>query len=100
KRFDVDPGSTVRFTDPPDRPTLAVKATHEARKAGVGVRIAVDGPTDNLDLKLSSPERPELGDTELLTLLATGHLPDEGKGGSATPSTQAMSVLGGVLASQ
>src|SRR4029079_12277035 len=32
KRFDVDPESTVRFTGPPERPTLAVKATYQARK--------------------------------------------------------------------
>src|SRR6185436_6031471 len=100
KRFDVDPGSTVRFTGPPDRPTLAVKATHQARKAGIGVRISVDGPADNLNLALSSPDNPQLGDTDLLTVLATGHLPEEHSGGSATPSTAAMSVLGGVLASQ
>jgi translocation and assembly module TamB len=101
KRFDIDADSTVRFTGPPARPTLAVKATHEARKAGIGVRIAVDGPSDNLDLKLSSPGNPQLGDTELLTLLATGHLPgDRTAGGTATPGSQAMSVLGGVVAAQ
>ena len=100
KRFDVDSGSTVRFTGPPDRPTLAVKATHQARKAGIGVRISVDGPTDNLDLKLTSPDNPQLGDTELLSVLATGHLPEEHNGGATAPSTQAMSVLGGVVAAQ
>jgi translocation and assembly module TamB len=101
KRFDLDPESTVRFTGPPDRPTLAVKATYEARKAGVSVRVSVDGPSDKLDLKLSSPEYPQLGDTELLALVATGHLPgDRTAGGTATPGTQAMSVLGGVVAAQ
>ena len=33
KRFDVESGSSVRFTGPPDRPTLDVKADYEARTA-------------------------------------------------------------------
>jgi len=101
KRFDVDADSTVQFTGPPERPTLAVKATYQARKAGVSVRISVDGPSDKLDLKLSSPDAPQLGDTELLTLLATGHLPgDRTAAGTATAGTEAMSLLGGAVASQ
>jgi translocation and assembly module TamB len=100
KRFDVDPESTVRFSGPPERPTLAAKATFQARKAGIGVRVSLDGPADRLDLKLSSPDNPQLGDTELLTLLATGHLPGDRGGSAVTPGAEAISVLGGVLASQ
>jgi translocation and assembly module TamB len=61
------------------------------------VRIAIEGPLDRLDLKMSSPDNPQLGDTELLTVLATGHLPEEKSGTATTPGSQAVSVLGGVL---
>jgi translocation and assembly module TamB len=101
KRFDVDTTSAVRFTGPLDRPTLAVKATYQARTEGLTVVVALSGPLDRLQFQLSSPDHATLGDTELLTLLATGHLPDEHTGGTTTtPESQAASLLGGVLASQ
>jgi translocation and assembly module TamB len=100
KRFDVDPSSTVRLTGPTDRPELAIKAVHDARTAGIQIQVRIEGPLDHLDLKLESPNNPQYGDTELLTVLATGHLPEDRGGNTATPTERAASLLGGVLASQ
>jgi translocation and assembly module TamB len=99
KRFDLDSSSTVRFTGPPDVPVLSVKATYQARSLGVQIQVNVDGPANAISLKLTSPTNPEYGDTELLTILATGHPPGE-RGASTTPSQQAASLLGGVVAAQ
>jgi translocation and assembly module TamB len=100
KRFDLDPSSTVHFTGPIDAPELAVKATHEARRAEIKIQVSVDGPATGPHLKLESPDNPQLGDTELLTVLATGHLPEERASTSATPANRATSLLGGLVAGQ
>jgi translocation and assembly module TamB len=99
KRFDLDSTSTVRFTGPVDAPVLAVKATHLARTADISIQVAVDGPATGPTLKLTSPENPQYGDTELMMVLATGHLPEK-PGATATPSEKAASMLGGVMAGQ
>jgi translocation and assembly module TamB len=103
KRFDVDPSSTVHFTGPPAVPVLAVKATHKASSANITIQVTVDGPASGPTMHLQSPDNPQLGDTALLTVLATGHLPDQGPtgGGSATsPTERAASLLGGLVAGQ
>jgi translocation and assembly module TamB len=99
KRFDLDPSSTVRFTGPTDAPELSVKASYTARAAGITIQVSVEGPATGPTLRLQSPDNPQYGDTELLTVLATGHLP-EGKASTATPGERAASLLGGVVASQ
>jgi translocation and assembly module TamB len=66
------------------------------------VAVHVEGPADRLSFTLRSPEHPEYGDTELLTLVLTGRLPEEiGRmGGGAAPADQAASLVGGLLAAQ
>jgi translocation and assembly module TamB len=102
RRFDLKAGSTVTFSGPPDRPRLSVDAAYTAESAATTVDVHIEGPADRLSFALRSPEHPEYGDTELLSLVVTGRLPDEvGKGGGgAAPGNQAASLLGGLLASQ
>jgi translocation and assembly module TamB len=100
KRFDLDSTSTVQFTGRPEVPLLSASAKHQARKAGITIAVKIDGPANGPSITLSSPDNPQLGDTELLTVLATGHLPEERGGTSATPSNRAASLLGSVVASQ
>jgi translocation and assembly module TamB len=100
KRFDLDSSSTVQFTGRPEVPLLSVRANHQARTAGITIAVKIDGPANGPSITLSSPDNPQLGDTELLTVLATGHLPEERGGASATPSNRAASLLGSVVASQ
>jgi translocation and assembly module TamB len=101
RRFDLTAGSTVVFTGPPDRPTLAVDASYRVARVQpeTTVLVRVEGPTDDLSFSLNSPEHPEWGDTELMSVIATGRLPDETEtGNTSSPSAQAASVLGGLIA--
>jgi autotransporter translocation and assembly factor TamB len=99
RRFNLTSGSTVVFSGPPDRPRLLVDATYQAETAGTTVNVHIEGPADELSFKLSSPEHPEYGDTELLSLVLTGRLPDETAGrGGAAPAEKAASLVGGILA--
>lgn len=100
RRFVLDRNSTARFTGDPGHPLLAVRATHEAKRAEMTIVISLAGPPDRLTLELTSPEYPDLGDTELLTVLATGRLPDERAGVAATASGRAASLLGRFLANR
>jgi autotransporter translocation and assembly factor TamB len=99
RKFDLTPGSTISFSGPLDQPRLSVDAVYRAEASGSTVNVHIAGPADRLSFTLSSPEHPEYGDTELLSLVLTGRLPDEAGGGSgAAPSDRAASLLGGVLA--
>ena len=101
RRFYLSAGSTLTFGGRPDLPTLSVDATYTAEAAATTVNVHVEGPADRLAFTLRSPEHPEYGDTELLSLVMTGKLPDElGSGGGAAPSDRAASLLGGLLASR
>jgi translocation and assembly module TamB len=102
RRFDVTAGSSVSFSGRPDVPRLAVDAVYEVRGATkTTVVVKVEGPADKLQFTLRSPEHPEYGDTELLTLVVAGRstLPDEPGRGTATGG-RAASLVGGVLASK
>ncbi|HEY0710255.1 MAG TPA: translocation/assembly module TamB domain-containing protein, partial [Polyangia bacterium] len=96
RRFDVAANSSIRFQGPADLPVLSIDATHRADKAEATVKVHVEGPADALKFTLRSPEHPEWGDTELLSVLATGRAPDEP--GGSTAGGQAASLLGGLLA--
>jgi autotransporter translocation and assembly factor TamB len=102
RRFEITGGSSLVFGGPLDRPTLSVDATYRAEQAATTVAVHVEGPADRLSFTLRSPEHPEYGDTELLTLVLTGRLPEEisRPGGGAAPADQAASLLGGLLAAQ
>ena len=50
---------------------------------------------------VSSPNRPELSESQLYTLLITGHLQlGSGTSGTSSASAQAVSLVGGLVASQ
>jgi translocation and assembly module TamB len=99
RRFDVTAGSSVTFTGPPAVPRLSVDASYRADRVATTVAVHVEGPADRLSFTLTSPEHPEYGDTELLSLLVTGRLPDE-SGGTVTPGARAASLVGGLLAAK
>ena len=100
RRFDVKAGSSVSFTGPVDVPRLAVEAVYTVRsEATTTVVVRAEGPADKLQFTLNSPEHPEYGDTELLSLVVAGRLPDEA-GGATAAGDRATSLVGGVLASK
>jgi translocation and assembly module TamB len=100
RRFDVVAGSTATFTGPADEPVLDVKARHTNTRENVTVLMALKGTLDDLDIAVSSPERPDLTETQLYTLIVTGRLGLGGGGPSAPLSSQAASLVGGLLAAQ
>jgi autotransporter translocation and assembly factor TamB len=101
RRFDVRSDSTVKFDGAPDFPDIDVTATHRNTTENVTVLATVKGTPDKMSVKVTSPDRPELTESQLYTLLITGHLETGGSGTtSGSPTAQAASLLGGVLASQ
>jgi translocation and assembly module TamB len=100
RRFDLSAGSTVIFTGPTDQPTLAVDATYRTQGADekVSIVVHVEGRADALRFGLRSPEHPEYGDNELMQVIATGRLPDQGTEAGGFAGVQAASVLGGLVA--
>jgi translocation and assembly module TamB len=101
RRFDLQAGSTVDFSGPPDEPRLDVTAKYVNDSENVSVILTAKGPLDNLTIAVSSPERPDLTEGQLYTLIVTGRLQLGGNSaGSASASVQAASIVGGVVASQ
>jgi translocation and assembly module TamB len=101
RRFDVRAGSSISFSGRPDQPRLAVDAEYNVRAARTPTTVAVrvEGPVDKLQFTLNSPEHPEYGDTELMSLVLAGRLPDD-PGGGMVSGDRATSLVGGVLASR
>ena len=101
RRFDVRNDSTVKFNGAPDYPDIDVTAIHKNTTEKVTVLATVKGTPDKMSVKVTSPDRPELNESQLYTLLITGHLQTGGSGTTNSSATaQAASMLGGVLASQ
>src|SRR5262249_28576124 len=101
RRFDLKEDSTVMFAGRPDRPTLDVSAQYVNTTEDITVLLTAKGTLDQLTVTVSSPNRPDLGESQLYTLIVTGHLQFGGTGAtSASPSAQAASILGGLLASK
>jgi translocation and assembly module TamB len=101
RRFDLMADSTVQFSGPPDRPQLDVRAQYKSFAENVTVVLTAKGTMDNLKVTVSAPERPELNESQLYTLIITGHLQfGEASGAPTTPANEAASLLGGVIASQ
>src|SRR5205085_8347063 len=101
RRFDLKEDSTLTFHGPPDQPELDVRAEHVNTTENITVLLTAKGPLDKLTVTVTSPNRPDLGESQLYTLIITGHL-QFGSGGatSASPSAEAASILGGLLASK
>jgi len=73
RRFDLKADSTLQFSGPPDKPELDVqRAVHQPDRER---HRAVDrqGPLDHLSIAVSSPNRPDLTESQLYTLVITGH---------------------------
>lgn len=101
RRFDLQNSSSLRFTGPVDAPELDVTAQHENEKENITVVLTVKGPPDRLQVRVSAPQRPELSETELYTLIVTGRLQlGATSTGSTTPTSKAASLLGGLVAAQ
>ncbi|MES1206141.1 MAG: translocation/assembly module TamB domain-containing protein [Pseudomonadota bacterium] len=101
RRFDIKQPSTLRLSGPPDRPEVDVQARYTNETENVTVLVTAKGPVDHLQLAVSSPNRPELGESQLYTLIITGKLQLGGSGaGSSSPSAQAVSLMGGLIASK
>ncbi len=101
RRFDLKADSTLTWSGRPDRPEVNVRAEHVNETENVTVLLTAKGPLDKLTVTVSSPNRPELSESQLYTLLITGKLQlGAGTSGSSSASAQAMSLLGGLVASQ
>ena len=103
RRFDLKAESTLQFDGAPDRPELDVSAQYLNEKENVTVVWTAKGPLDHLTIAVSSPNRPDLTESQLYTLVITGRLDFGGAAAgssSSSPSAQAASFLGGALAAR
>jgi len=103
RRFDLQAGSVVHFVGPPDQPRLDVTAKYFNEAENISVLLTAKGPLDKLAIAVTSPDRPDLTEGQLYTLIVTGKLQFGGSGnsaGSASASGEAASLVGGVVASQ
>ena len=101
RRFDLKADSTLQFNGPPERPDLDVSAQYTNQTENVTVLWTAKGPLDHLTIAVSSPNRPDLTESQLYTLVITGHLQlGGGTSGSSSPTAEASSLLGGALASR
>ncbi len=101
RRFDLQAGSSLRFTGSPDAPRLDVSAKYVNETENVTVILTAKGPLDHLAIGVSSPDRPELTEGQLYALIVTGRLQLGGNtAGSVSASGEAASLVGGLVASQ
>jgi translocation and assembly module TamB len=101
RRFDIKADSTLTFGGAPDHPDLDVRAEHVNTTENVTVLLTAKGPIDKLSVTVTSPNRPDLSESQLYTMIVSGHLQlGSGPTGASSPTGQAASILGGVLAGQ
>ncbi|HVV53296.1 MAG TPA: translocation/assembly module TamB domain-containing protein, partial [Polyangia bacterium] len=104
RRFDLKADSTLQFDGAPDHPTLDATATYQDNQDNVTVQVAAKGPLDKLSISVSSPNRPDLNESQLYALIVTGHLQGSGDGTGggvgAAASNEATSLVAGVIAGQ
>src|SRR6185312_16566792 len=99
RRFDLKADSTLEFGGPPDRPTLDVTAKYQNAPENVTVLLTAKGPLDHLQIGVSSPNRPDLSQSQLYTLIITGHLDfGQSSGGSQSTGAAAASEASGLIA--
>jgi translocation and assembly module TamB len=103
RRFTIQKDSTVTFSGAPDEPTLDVVARHVNERSKTTVVVTLRGKPDDLRVDVSSPDRPDLNQTQLYGLLVTGQLDGGERMASGTGtsglSSEAASLVGGLLAS-
>jgi translocation and assembly module TamB len=101
RRFDLKAESTARFMGPPDLPELDIAAKHVNEEENITVLVTVKGTPEHLRIAISAPDRPDLTETQLYTLIATGRLTfGGGTASSSTPTDRAVSLVGGLVAAQ
>ena len=102
RRFDLKADSSLQFEGAPDHPTLDATAQYQDNEDNVTVLVTAKGPIDHLTIGVSSPNRPDLNQSQLYTLIITGHLPSSGGGSGgglgATAQNEAASLVAGVIA--
>ena len=101
RRFDLKADSSLQFEGAPDHPTLDATAQYQDNDDNVTVLVTAKGAIDHLTIGVSSPNRPDLTQSQLYTLIITGHLPSSGgsSGGlGATAQNEATSMIAGVIA--
>jgi translocation and assembly module TamB len=100
RRFDLRSESLVRWTGPPERPEVDINAQHESRDEGVTVLVTIKGQLPHTAIAVSSPNRPELTESQLYTLIIAGQLGSTRNATTspASASTEALSLAGGLVA--
>ncbi len=98
RRFDLKANSTLDFGGPPDAPSLDVTAQYQNDAANVTVLLTAKGPLDHLAITVSSPNRPDLSQSQLYTLIITGHI-QMGDGGGGSSGSAAANEASGLIAS-
>ena len=103
RRFDLKADSSLQFEGAPDHPTLDATAQYQNNDNNVTVLVTAKGAIDHLTIGVSSPNRPDLTQSQLYALIITGHLPSSagGSGGGvgSTAQNEAASLIAGVIAS-
>jgi len=99
RRFDLQKSSIVRFNGPAGNPSLDVLALYNNEREQVKIFVTVRGEVKNLSIKTNS--EPPMTETEIYTMLATGHRTlNTNSGTSVTGSQVAVSAIGSLMASQ
>jgi translocation and assembly module TamB len=98
RRFDLQRDSKVSFTGPAMAPGLNVTASYKNEIEQVTVHLKVQGEPRKLQLHPTS--EPPLPETEIYTLLATGHTSLHQGTGKTSTSGEAASLVGSLAASQ
>jgi translocation and assembly module TamB len=99
RRFDLHSDSTLRWTGPADRPEVDITAQHENRDEGISVLVTIRGQLPHTSIAVSSPNRPELTESQLYTLIISGQLGGTRNAGvGSTASSEAVSLAGGLIA--
>jgi len=98
RRFDLQRESKVSFTGPATAPSMNVTSSYENEIEQVTVHLKVQGEPTTLQLQATS--EPPLPETEIYTLLATGHTSLQRGTGTTSTSGEAASLVGSLAASQ
>ncbi len=81
---------------PAGNPELELQGA--TRVGGVGINVQARGTVEDLELTLTSPDRPDLSQTDLVTLLLTGRTASAAASeGGVIVAEELASALGGVL---
>ena len=77
-----------------------MRAEHKNTTENVTVLITIKGSLENMAISVTSPNRPDLSESQLYALIITGHIQFGGGSTGASPTAQAASLVGGFLVSK